>query len=419
MFEGLERITYQPGDQIFQEGDEGDCAYLIENGSVEVSVLQENEIFKVGILGKDDLFGEMALIDKRPRMATVTALEKTQVVSIARDLIEAKLANVDPIIEHLLRLVLKRFRQSHDSLMGKDQFASEKVEEELDEDFDKTQENLILHVRTASDINDALKRDEFQLHYQPIISIMDNQVVGFEALIRWEHPEHGLMLPIKFLDIAENTYQIFAIGIWSLERICRDFNMLFKEIHTSSKQAPLFVSINLSARQLAKAEHVAQFANILHSAKVDPNCVRLEISETLLPGQLMHARMVLSALRGQGFRLSLDNFGTGNSGLSHLQKFPIENIKIDQSFISHMLSDYDSMQIVKASIGLAKALDLEIVAEGVESMEVFEKLVKMDCTYAQGYYIARPMPLAEAIKYLSQMLPMPKRDLDNEIKKEV
>ncbi len=401
MFEGLERITYQPGDQIFQEGDEGDCAYLIENGSVEVSVLQENKIFKVGILGKDDLFGEMALIDKRPRMATVTALEKTQVVSIARDLIEAKLANVDPIIEHLLRLVLKRFRQSHDSLMGKDQFASDKVEEELDEDFDKTQENLILHVRTASDINDALKRDEFQIHYQPIISIMDNQVVGFEAFIHWEHPEYGLMSPIKFLDIAENTYQIFAIGIWSLERICRDFNMLFEETHNTSKQAPLFVSINLSARQLAKAEHVAQFANILHSAKVDPNCVRLEISETLLSGQLKHARMVLSALRGQGFRLSLDNFGTGNSSLSHLQMFPVENIKIDQSFISHMLSDYDSMQIVKASIGLAKALDLEVVANGVESMEVFEKLVKMDCTYAQGYYIARPMPLAEAIKYFS------------------
>jgi EAL domain-containing protein (putative c-di-GMP-specific phosphodiesterase class I) len=112
--------------------------------------------------------------------------------------------------------------------------------------------------------------------------------------------------------------------------------------------------------------------------------------------------MILRALRGQGFRLLLDNFGTGNSGLSNLQKFPIENIKIDKSFISHMLSDDDSMQIVKASIDLAKALDMEIVAEGVDSMEVLEKLLKMGCTYAQGYFIARPMPQAEAIKYLSQ-----------------
>jgi EAL domain-containing protein (putative c-di-GMP-specific phosphodiesterase class I) len=200
----------------------------------------------------------------------------------------------------------------------------------------------------------------------------------------------------------ESTDQILAIGIWTLERICRDFKTFFEGTRNSSKRAPLYVSINMSARQLAKAEHVAQFANILHSARVSPSCIRLEISEKLLSGQLKHARMILRALRGQGFRLLLDNFGTGNSGLSNLQKFPIENIKIDKSFISHMLSDDDSMQIVKASIDLAKALDLEVVAKGVESKGVFEKLVKMDCTYAQGYYIARPMPQAEAIKYLSQ-----------------
>ena len=419
MFEGLERIIYQPDDQIFQEGDVSNCAYLIESGSVELSILQKKEIIKIGILEKNDLFGEMALIDKRPRMATVTVLEETQVIRIPRKLIEEKLINVDPIIGHLLRLVLKRFRQSHHNLMGNGQFASEKVGEELDEDFSKTQENLILHISIASDIQDGLRRDEFQLNYQPIISIMDNRVVGFEALIRWDHPKHGLMLPIKFLDIADSTDQILAIGIWTLERICRDFKTFFEGTRNSSKRAPLFVSINLSARQLAKAEHVAQFANILHSARVDPNCIRLEISEKLLSGQLKHARMILSALRGQGFRLSLDNFGTGNSGLSNLQKFPIENIKIDHSFISHMLSDDDSMQIVKASIDLAKALDMEIVAEGVDSMEVLQKLLKMDCTYAQGYYIARPMPQAEAIKYLSQMLPTSECDLDNEIKKEV
>jgi len=343
----------------------------------------------------------MALIDKRPRMATVNVLEETQVARIPRVLIDTKLINVDPIIEHLLRLVLKRFRQSHQSFIGNDQFASEKAEEELDEDFSRTQENLILHVRIASDIQDALKRDEFQLYYQPIVSIMDNQVVGFEALIRWDHPEYGLMLPTKFLDIAENTDQILAIGIWSFERICRDFKTLFEETHNSSKQASLFVSINLSTRQLAKAEHVGQFTDILQGAGVDPNCIRLEISEKLLSDQLKHAQMVLSALRGQGFRLLLDNFGTGNSSLSHLQKFPIEIIKIDQSLISHVLSDHDSMQIVKASIGLAKALEMEVVAEGVESIGVFEQLVKMDCTYAQGYYISRPMPLAEVIKYLT------------------
>lgn len=399
MFDSLDRITYKAGDQIFNEGDTGDCAYLIESGSVEVTITRGNESYRVGLLGVNDLFGEMALIDKRPRMATVTALDETRVIRISRSLIETKLAETDPLIGFLLRLVLKRFRQSHYSLMEKDQPAYEETDKEFEDALSRTQENLILNVRIASDIKDALQRDQFQLYYQPIISTSDNKLVGFEALSRWNHPDYGMITPTQFLDIAEYTDQTLAIGIWSLEQICHDFSKFLGESPDASRQT-LFVSVNLSARQLINANHVAQFSNIIKGSGVDPDCIRFEISETLLTGQLKQVKMILSALRGQGFRLSLDKFGTGYSSLSLLQKFPVENIKIDRSFIGHMLSDYECMQIVTASISLAKALDMEVTAEGVEDAQILGKLIVLECPYAQGYYISKPLPLKEAIEYL-------------------
>lgn len=398
MFEGLERITYQSGDQIFHEGDVSNCAYLIESGGVEISILKEKQPFRVSILTTGDLFGEMALIDKQPRIATATALDETRVVRISRDVLEAKLNNVDPIIEHLLRLILKRFRKTHYRLAQKDYLVQEEADQIQDDDFDKTQQNLIVHIKIASDIVEALSRNEFQLNYQPIISLKDNRIVGFEALSRWHHPDYGIMSPMQFIDIAESTEQILSIGLWALEKACLDL----KTLTEAYQQSPLFICVNISARQLAKAEHIAKFIGIVEKAGIDPTRINLEITETMMISEQDYAQQTLSSLQNQGFRVSLDDFGTGYSSLSHLQKFPVNTIKIDKSFISHMLLDFDSMQIVKASIGLARALDLEVVAEGVESEEELSKLVELKCDYAQGYCFSKPLPLAEAVEYLKQ-----------------
>ena len=164
----------------------------------------------------------------------------------------------------------------------------------------------------------------------------------------------------------------------------------------------LFVSVNLSARQLTKAGVAEQFANILRDAQVDPENIKLEVTETALIEEAEIAQHILSDLRDLGFHVSLDDFGTGYSSLSHLQKFPVDDIKIDVSFISRMLDDPNSMQIVRGSIDLARAMDLETVAEGVESKEVVKQLGYMNCTYAQGYYYAKPLPLMEAIEFSRQ-----------------
>ncbi len=398
MFEGLERITYQSGDQIFQEGDVSNCAYLIETGGVEISILKEKQPFRISILTAGDLFGEMALIDKQPRVATATALDETCVVRISRDVLESKLNDVDPMIEHLLRLILKRFRKTHYRLAQKDYLVPEEAEQITDDDFDNTQQNLILHIKIASDIVEALSRNEFELQYQPIFSLKDNRIVGFEALSRWHHPDYGIMSPMQFIDIAESSDQILSIGLWALEKACLDLKTLSEE----HKKSPLFICVNISARQLSNAEHISNFINIVEKTGVDPSCVILEITETMMISEQDYAQQTLSSLQDQGFIISLDDFGTGYSSLSHLQKFPVNIIKIDRTFISHMLFDYDSMQIVKASIGLARALDLEIVAEGVESEDELAKLIDLKCDYAQGYCFTKPLPLAEAIEYLKQ-----------------
>ena len=399
MFEDLERITYRPGDLIFQEGSDGDCAYFIDSGSVEISIFRENRHFSVCRFSEGDLFGEMALIDKDVRTATAKAIEETCLISINRNLIETKLTKSDPLIRHLLKLILKRFRNTHYRLARNDVLSPEGKTKDLDNDLSDTQENLIQKIRTASDIKEGFERDEFQLYYQPIIEIKDGRLAGFEALIRWKHPEYGLIPPIQFLSIMEDTGLILPVGIWIVERACHDLNELSIKYHKKfGSSAPLFISINLSANQLANAEHMAQLANIFYNKEIDPACIKLEVTETVMIDELEQAKQILFTFQGQGFHVSLDDFGTGYSSLSHLQNFPVDDNKIDQSFISRMLSDHRSMQIVKASIDLAKALDLEIVAEGVESKEDVEQLINMGCSYCQGYYYAKPLPLSEAVE---------------------
>ncbi len=402
MFDELERITYQSGDQIFEEGDIGDCAYLIENGRIDISTRKGKKFFRIATLQEGELFGEMALIDNAPRNATVVALEKTCLVRIPRAFIEAEFAKGNAILEHVLRLILKRFRQTQDRLIGKDKITSEVKDQEPDEAFSQTQEHLIEHIRIASDIGEALKRNEFRLYYQPIILIKDERLAGFEALIRWMHPEKGMIPPMQFLNVAEETDQILPIGIWTLEQACRDFKELCKDSHDTSRQLPLFISVNVSARQLIKEGDTAQFANILQSAGVDPACIKLEVTETIMIEDPKNAVQILITLRDLGFPMSLDDFGTGYSSLSHLQAFPVDTIKIDRSFISRMLSDKGSMQIVKGSIDLARSMGLEVVAEGVEDKEEVEQLKNLNCSYAQGYYYAKPLPLAEAIEYMKK-----------------
>ena len=403
MFEGFEQLEFRARETIFLEGEEGDCAFLIESGAVAISTFKDGRQHLIGLLGEGDIFGEMALVDQAPRTASASAVTQTRLLRIPRRMLYAELSKGNSILEHLLRLILKRFRDLHYRLGDEGKLMDQDISEEAKSAFSSSRANVIEYVQFASEIEKALSQDEFELYSQPIVTIADGTIAGFEALIRWHHPQHGLRPPGRFLTIAEYTSQILPIGIWTVERACRDLLHLLRAICERHGEArPLFISINLSAPQLMHMENGQRLADILHAADLSPASIKLEITETAMFDDPERAKSILDELEALGFQISLDDFGTGYSSLSYLQRFPVDDIKIDRSFVAQMLTDPSSMQIVRGAIGLARALELKTTAEGVGQQEAIDHLRRLGCSYAQGYFYAKPLKLDDAVAFIRQ-----------------
>ena len=240
-----------------------------------------------------------------------------------------------------------------------------------------------------SDLAVALERDELVLHYQPQVSFETGAITGVEALVRWERPGHGLVPPDAFIPVAEETGMIVALGTWVLEEACRQAAAWNRELAAS---APLTMAVNLSALQLDDRGLPALVADVLARTGLEPARLNLEITETVLMGDTQANIEILSALKAVGVTLSVDDFGTGYSSLSYLKRFPVDELKIDRSFVKGLPGDQDDAAIVAAVIGLGHALGLTVVAEGVETGEQRAVLAAAGCETAQGYLFSRPQP---------------------------
>lgn len=388
MFEGLHRETFHPGDVIFNEGEDGDRAYLIESGCVEICVGNGDRQRRVSLLGSGELIGEVALIDHQKRTATVRAVSDTVVVAIERNMVDELLDKSDPVIRHLLRVVLERFRTTQRSL-------SPKVLDDLSLMLEYPQHKDNLHhvaaydLAMAQDIAHALHTNQFEMHYQPICRLDDGEIVGYEALIRWDHPREGAMAPLDFLWVAERTGQVRAIGLWTLERACRDWPALRENLGCDTP----FISVNLSASQLTGNHLVDDVKAILQRHNMSPRELKLELTENIIIGRPEIATQVLNSLIDLGGSLALDDFGTAYSGLDYLQRFPIATMKIDRLFISQVLTSAQNEEIVSSSVRLAHSLGMDVVAEGIENEEVRQKLIALNCNYGQGWLFGRPTAL--------------------------
>ena len=381
MLNNLHRMTYRAGEIIFKEGDVGDCAYLIEEGRVEVSVsnTQKSQIHK------GELFGEIALIDQQPRTATVRALVDTTLIPIPRQLVKELLEKTDPVVRHLLLTILERFRSARKQPV-----------------FDPTQSTVFkrdstrgaatLQLRMSHDIAEALREEQFEMHYQPISDLASGLVAGFEALIRWNHPTEGMMPPMDFLWIAEQTGQIREIGLWTLERACRDWHTLRQQ---TDYQAP-FVSVNLSPSQLTGDGFVDEVKTVIHRQQMPAHELKLELTETIIINNPALALQLLTKLTASGSSLALDDFGTGHSSLDALHRYPIGTLKIDRVFVSNMLSSSQSAQIVRSAIELAHALKMDVVAEGIETEDERRALLELGCNFGQGWLFGKPMAMKSA-----------------------
>ncbi len=244
----------------------------------------------------------------------------------------------------------------------------------------------LLHLE--SDLRQALERNEFLLHYQPIISLITGKLSGFEALVRWEHPKQGFVSPGEFIPMAEDTGLIVPLGEWVLREACRQMQAWQSQYPEAQE---LRISVNLAGKQLQEPDLIDKIDAILAQTQLDGQSLRLELTESMLMERTEEIIAILQQIRDRQIQLSIDDFGTGYSSLSYLHRFPVTTLKIDRTFVSNMSSDAENFEIVRTVITLAHTLSMEVVAEGVETIEQSTQLKGLGCELSQGYLFSKPL----------------------------
>ena len=258
-------------------------------------------------------------------------------------------------------------------------------------------ETALTSLAIETELRKAIENRELVLYFQPIINIASNTLEGFEALVRWHHPVRGLVPPDQFIPIAEETGLILPMGDWIIREGCRKLALLKKKIRQK-----ISMNLNVSIKQFLQTDFVDKLRSELSNAGLCPGDIKLEFTESFLMEHTKEAVEKLYALRDLGIRLAIDDFGTGYSSLSYLQQFPIDQIKIDRSFISAMDQKEESREIVKSILALANSLEMSTVAEGVETRSQLDRLSNFSCGSGQGYLIAKPMPWEDLDDYIAQ-----------------
>jgi diguanylate cyclase (GGDEF)-like protein/PAS domain S-box-containing protein len=253
--------------------------------------------------------------------------------------------------------------------------------------------SVIARLQLETDLRDALEREEFRNFYQPIVSLDSGRITGFEALLRWQHPTRGLLQPLDFIPVAEETGMIRELGWWNLQKACRQISTWNA---CRNGRPPLTISVNLSVKQFLQPNLVTEVRELLREIGLPPDTLKLEITESTVMTDPSAAVEMLLQIKSLGVQLSIDDFGTGYSSLSYLHRFPLDTLKIDRSFTKAMGQGGDSMEILRTILPMANSLRLNVVAEGVETAEQLAILRKLRCEYAQGYYFSEPVTADQA-----------------------
>ncbi|MCW8931284.1 MAG: EAL domain-containing protein, partial [Gammaproteobacteria bacterium] len=261
----------------------------------------------------------------------------------------------------------------------------------------QTQEAINARVALGGELRNALERQQLYLYYQVQVDDL-NHPYGVEALIRWIHPERGLIAPNQFIPLSEESELIFSIGQWVMETACAQLESWQKDPLTNK----LSIAVNVSAKEFRQTDYVSQVQTILQHHNINPNLLKLELTESILVDDIEKTIETMSELQKIGVRLSLDDFGTGYSSLQYLKRLPINQLKIDQSFVRDITAHENDKAIVTTIIALAHGLNIDVIAEGVETKEQREHLFYAGCKHYQGYYFSKPMPIEQLERQLKQ-----------------
>ena len=259
-------------------------------------------------------------------------------------------------------------------------------------------QSAVALLKLETELRQGVQREDFVMHYQPIVSLDHGCIVGFEGLVRWQHPERGLVSPTQFIAVAEETGLIVPLGWWVLRESCqqtREWQIRFPG------EPPLWISVNMSGKLFMKKKMVDHLMSILEETSLEPSNLRIEVTENVIMDHADVAIRNLMELRALGVQLSIDDFGTGYSSLSYLQRFHYDELKIDRSFVSKLGQVGDSRAIIETILSLANSLGIGVVAEGIETAEQVDRLRKMDCPHGQGYWFSRPLTAPAATELIA------------------
>lgn len=387
MNEGLPREQIAAGAEVFRFGEPGNSAYVVESGRVEVLAADGRPLAQLGV---GALFGEVALLDQQARTATVRALESTTLLRIERDHVQSLLKRADPVIRHLLSLLLARFRSAYPGAMTAPAPGSQAPD----------QEAALRTLMLTRDLDYGLAHGQLELFYQPLIGFAQRNLLGFEALVRWRHPVLGMIMPMEFIGMAEKTGLIHQLGQWVLQQALADWAQLRSFCHPAAG-LPAFISVNLSAPELSAPAIVAQVRDLLNRYDIPSRELKIELTETVIIEDREAVGNVLEQLSALGVAIALDDFGTGYAGLDTVKSLPIACLKIDKTFVQDIGQSLRSYEIVQSAIQLALSLGLTTIAEGIEDEDTANRLSEMGCGVAQGYHFARPMLLADVAGWLA------------------
>jgi EAL domain-containing protein (putative c-di-GMP-specific phosphodiesterase class I)/CRP-like cAMP-binding protein len=390
------RISVPKGATVFSEGDIADCAYIVERGRIAVAVERDGKQIVIAERSEGDLFGEMAIIDQKPRSASIIALEDCELIRLTRNQIDHRIELADPVLRAIMDVILTRFREllSHEETKG--HIPTLPIGgSNAPRKFAELESNVeaIAQLRLEHELELAIENNQFELHFQPIVDLRSGRIAGFEALVRWRHPTRGLVPPLAFIPAAEASGLIIPLSEWCIRQACESL-ITFRSAVPETQN--LFVSVNISGHDLERPDFFEMLKRTITGAGADPAGLKLEVTEGVL---MKDADLVIATLgkcRALGCTVALDDFGTGFSSMSYLSKFPIDTLKIDRSFVQALHTDHASHNIVNAIVALGWGLEIPTVAEGIESVEDADALL----AFGQGYYYAKPVPERKAVDLL-------------------
>ncbi|MDZ7841432.1 MAG: EAL domain-containing protein [Gammaproteobacteria bacterium] len=364
------------GEVVFQEGDPADCAYVIDKGRIEISVIREDSTVVLSELGPGEILGEMAVIDQYSRTATARVVEDCCLTVVTPHQIQQRIKDSDPVVRSLLSVLLTRYRSELSLEQGVPM---------------ETESALLFHtkgiekIRFENELRRALEDSEVNVVYQPIRSLRTGTTNGFEALVRWDHPTEGTIAPEKLIALAEETDLIVPLSLYVFKAAVN----VFADFQAASTNG-LFVAVNVSPKHTVDSGFLNQAWDICAEAGARPGDIVLELTESIMVDIDQLSSWVRTA-KAMGFRISVDDFGTGYASLEYLTRLEPHTVKIDQNFIRPLVEERRHQVVMRKVLEMARELDVLVIAEGAESAEHVRILAELDCDMAQGYEIGRPL----------------------------